>query len=175
LADVTIFAAGSADSPHKREMLDSTITMAMNTRDTVLNTYEFDVSAKDAMYKFEMLNYRVNAKDNHEGDTKFDHEPATIRPFGKWYEAHFPGVDIKQASFFGIFAASRRHIHQKPKSFYKHLLNQVNTKKFHEASHYIERAWTTIFKNVKDSSLYEHPVHQQRIGVNTGGCRYLRR
>jgi len=174
LADITIFAPGSANSDHKREMLDFTINMALNKKDTVLNTYTFDVSAKEAMYNFTMTHYPIHTKNNHEGDDNFEHSPASIRPFGAWYQANFPGVEIKQASFFGIFAASKKHIHQRPKTFYEKLLKQINTHKFHEASHYIERSWPAIL-NAPEECMHYSKIFDERIDKDHGGFRSLRR
>lgn len=174
LADITVFIPGSGYLPYKKELIDFTIAKVKERRDTVIPIYPFDVTLGEAMYNLTIDNYTIATDENRDANNN-KHMPAKIRPFGQWYQTYFGDSQMKNGTFIGIFAATREDIRSRGKEFYQQLLNQVNTYVFHEASHYIERAWTTIFKNVKDSSLYEHPVHQQRIGVNTGGCRYLRR
>jgi hypothetical protein len=144
LADVTIFAPASANLEHKRDMLDYTINTALSKRDTVLHTYRFEENTNDAIYHFTMTEYPLASVDNHTTDKNWAQEPAMIRPFGAWFEKTFPGLQTRYATFYGIFAASKAHIHSRPKKFYESLLNQVNTHKFHEASHFIERSWAAI-------------------------------
>lgn len=174
LADVTIFAPASGHLDHKREMLDFTINTALSKKDTVVSAYTFDISAKEAMYKFTMAEYPIATKDNHTDDNNWKHELASPRPFGEWYAKNFPGVEIKQASFFGIFAASKAHIHAKPKKFYEDLLKQVNTHKFHEASHFIERSWPAIL-GAPEECMYYAKIFDERITGDSNGYKYLRR
>ena len=79
---------------------------------------------------------------------------AEVRPFGKWYESLFSGIKVKAPVFGGIFAVSREHIRSREKAFYETLIKQVNTHKFHEASHFMERSWTSIFIGVPDDCYY---------------------
>jgi hypothetical protein len=174
LADTTVFIPGSGYLPYKKELIEFTIGKVKETKDTVIPIYPFDVTLGEAMYNLTIDNYTLSTNENRDTPNE-EHTPAKIRPFGKWYQTYFGDAQVKKGTFIGIFAASREDIRSRDKEFYQELLSQVATDKFHETSHYIERSWSAIFKSVKDSSLYDHPVHQQRIGVNTGGCKYLRR
>ena len=174
LADITVFVPGSGNIPYKKELINFTIQTIQKTNDTVLPVYEFDDTVGEAMYNLTIDQYTLASDENREAHVDY-HYPASIRPFGKWYESHFPGSSMKKSTFTGVFSASKEDIRSRDKEFYKTMLNQVNSEKFHEASHYIERAWTSIFKSVKESSLYYSPVHENRIGVNQDGCKYLRR
>jgi hypothetical protein len=108
LADVTIFAPGSADIDFKNTILDFTIGRAFETKNTVMNVFRFDIGAGEAMYKFTMETYPTAYKDNRDGtDERVEQKLAEIRPFGAWYEGNFPGEQPKEASFFGIMAMSK--------------------------------------------------------------------
>ena len=175
LADVTIFAPGSAEIPSKLPILDFTIRRAFETKNTVLNTFEFDVSIKEAMYNFVIPFYPTGYINNKNGD-KGEQALADIRPFGPWWEANFPGVEVKKATFLGMMAVSKEHIHQRPLEFYKKLLDQISKNKFHEASHYMERAYTGIFHPIPAECIYsQNPIIDGIINNNQKAYNLLRR
>jgi hypothetical protein len=173
LADVTVFMPGSGTLPYKKQLIDFTVDTAKWTRTTVFPVYTFDVPVDDAMYNFTLDNYNIASTENRDSGGK--HEPAATRPFGKWYDQYFGDTDVKSSSFNGIFAASREHIRSRDKKFYEELIKEVSTHKFQEASHYMERAWTSMFKNIPKECLYDSPVHQHAIGVVSGGYMHLRK
>ena len=146
-ANVTIFCPGSTDLGHKRPMFNSTLDRVLETHDTVLNTMKIDTTVQDSQYNF-MIGKHVTSHMNNRNDPLGSYQsPAETRPFGAWYEKHFPGKKVQNLSVIGIFAASRKDILANPKSLYEELLRQVNTEKFHEAAHFMERAWSTIIDN----------------------------
>ena len=176
LADVTIFTPGSGDNDYKKDILDFTIKKALETKNTVMNVYTFDVGVGEAMYKFTMPKYSLGMKNNFNGDVREDpQELATVRPFGEWYSKNIPGEQTKHGSFFGIMAISKEHIHRRTKSFYEGLLQQVNTHKFHEASHFMERSWSGIVHPLTPECLHTHPAFKDRIGVHHKAYSDLRR
>ena len=176
LADVTIFTPGSADIEFKNSILDFTINRALETRNTVMNVFPFDIGAGEAMYKFTMETYPTAYKENRDGtDERVEQKLAEIRPFGAWYEANFPGEQPKAASFFGIMAIAKDHIHRKPKSFYENLMRQVGTDKFHEASHFVERAYPAMLHPLPAECYYSSPTFDWKIGKDQGGYMIMRR
>jgi hypothetical protein len=172
LADVTVFAPGSADLEYKANVFKTTIDKTMTTKDSVLNVYKFDIDADKAMYNFRMINYIPSSSHNRDRND-FKNVPASPTPFGVWYRKHFPEVHTPYSSFLGIFAVSKEHVHQRPKSFYKEMINQVNTNTFHEASHFIERAWFSIFWPVPEKCIHVSPVITDLID-RTGAFRDVR-
>jgi len=79
--------------------------------------------------------------------------PSRIRPFGEWYKSRFGDLVTTHECLGGIFCASRTDIHNRPKSFYSDLLDDLtryNSPNLEE-SHYIERAWEAILKPKKSS------------------------
>lgn len=173
LADITVFIPGSGTLEHKKQLIDFTVDTVKKTNKSVIPVYSFDTTLGEAMYNFTLDKYKVESAENREDN--IHHAPANIRPFGKWYETYFPNSQVKKGTFTGIFAVSRDDIQKRDIQSYKELLAQVSKDKLSETSHYIERAWTAILHGVNDDSLYESPVHMQRVGVINSGYNYLRR
>lgn len=176
LADVTIFAPGSADFEHKAEIIEFTIDKAFETKNTVMNTYKFDTEVSEAMYNFTMPTYPTAYGENKDGETgRSNQYLAEVRPFGEWYKHNFPGVQVNHASFFAIMAISKEHIHQHPKAFYEKLLRQVDKDKFHEASHFMERSYQAMVHPLPPECIYSPPIFEKKIGVDQGAYRMMRR
>jgi hypothetical protein len=176
LADVTIFAPGSADFEHKAEIIEFTIDKAFETKNTVMNTYKFDTEVSEAMYNFTMPTYPTAYGHNKDGETgRSEQYLADVRPFGEWYKHNFPGVQVNDATFFGIMAISKEHIHQHPKAFYEKLLRQVDKDKFHEASHFMERSYQAMVHPLPPECIYSPPIFEKKIGVDQGAYRIMRR
>jgi hypothetical protein len=153
LGDVTVFVPGSGSLASKKGNIDFVMEKVRVTRNTVFRVAPFpDRSVGEVLYSFTLDNWDVTSVENRDSDGKL--ELAKVRPFGKWYEAKFPGVKVKAPVYGGIFAVSRDHIRSREKSFYEELIKEVNTHKFHEASHYMERSWTSIFIGVPDECYY---------------------
>jgi len=166
LADVTVFMPGSADNDYKKQLMDFTINKVFETKNTVMNVFNFDVPVGDAMYYFTMEKYSLGSKDNHNAGTngKDKQALASVRPFGQWYAKHFPGAQTKSGSFFGLMAISREHLHRRPKSFYEGLLSEVDKDKSPEVSHFLERSWSSMGDPLPPETLYTHKVFEERIG-----------
>jgi hypothetical protein len=173
LADVTIFAPGSANLQHKKDIFKFTTDRALMTKNTVMNVYKFDIDVEEAMYNFRMVNYIGASPENNDGNN-FNNYPASPTPFGVWFKQYFPEVHTRYSTFLGIFAASRDTIRQRPKAFYESLIKQVNKKTFHEASHFIERAWFAIMSPVPENCIYVSPELTGYIN-NIGAFRNVRR
>jgi len=157
LADVTVFAPGSANLDYKKSLFKYTLDRAVITKNSLINVFKFDVDADKAMYNFRVGTHVLASKENHDM-TDFSNVPATPTPYGPWFQTYFPDVHTKYSSFIGIFAASKEHIQQRPKSFYEGLIQQVNKSKFHEASHFIERAWFAILNPTSMGCIYQSPI-----------------
>ena len=153
LADVTVFLPGSGSLGNKKDTVDFVMEKVKTTRKTVFNVGPFpDRSVGEVLYDFTLENWDVTSLENRDSDGRL--ELAKVRPFGKWYETKFPGIKVKAPVYGGIFAVSREHIRSREKAFYEDLIKEVNTHKFHEASHYMERSWTSIFIGVPNDCYY---------------------
>ena len=128
-----------------------------NNNDTVLIADNVYSNLQKKLYSFTMNSWsgsnehNVKAKNN---DYKL--MPARVRPFGEWYKAKFGDIVTTHECYGGVFAASKTDIHNRPKSFYEDLLNEISIHNSSnvEVSHYIERSWEAILKP-KQSSLYK--------------------
>ena len=105
------------------------------------------------LFGFTLTEWTVTHGSNREKDTSYKLIPADVRPFGAWYDTHFPGISTTYESNGGLFAATRADIHKRPREFYQKLLDEVSKGTFHEANHFIERAWVPIFNPLPESSL----------------------
>ena len=95
-------------------------------------------------------------------------KPAHPRPFGKWFEYHFPGVVTSKAVYAGVFAVSKKHIHQHPISYYERFLKQLEGHPNPEVGHYLERSWVALFSPIEDTFLKD-AIHERLF--NGGSSR----
>jgi len=155
LADVTVFLPGSLDIanvPYKR--INSTVILqeVEKHKDTVFVGNKDDV--RYYWYNFTMPEYKASDKRNVAINDETKTELAGIRPYGKWFDAHFPNFNTKGSiiSYGGIFSVSREDIRNHPKSYYQDLIKELSNSSNPEAGHFFERAWYAIFypyKNIK--------------------------
>ena len=128
LADVTVFTKGSSKGERERRKLTFTLQQVFKTKDTVMSVSEHHVPINIHAATFGLDEYRGANPENHVGI--FDEEgkkmqPAKIRPFGKWYEQHFPDISTTKAVYAGVFSVSKAHIHQRTKEYYQNLIKEL--------------------------------------------------
>jgi len=154
LADVTFFIPGSClMNSFKTSKTMRTFEYAKKTKNSVFIGLNLDNVAKD-LYEFEIDEYvttnRENVKINSDGSMK----RCEIRPFGKWYESNFGDLKITLADFTSIFAVSREHILQHPRSHYEKLISYLDDDVSPECGHYMERSWVAVFSPIPNECLY---------------------
>ena len=172
LADVTIFTKGSSDLHREKKKLAFTVDKVFETHDTVMSIDEHPIAMHIHAKEFKMNSYRASHPKNYNGvydihGSKM--KPASPRPFGKWFETHFPGVMVYKAVYSGVFSVSRKHIHQHPKSYYQTFLKELEGHSNPEVGHYIERSWVAIFHPIPDTCLYSAMKHE--MNYNGGSKR----
>lgn len=155
LGDVTIFIPASANMHHKRRRTDATVNKAFETNNSVIYGFLRPEGVKKHNYNFMIDRWVTSNPSNQDSNEVYRQAPAPIRPFGRWYEHFFPGQDSQYESNAGVFAVSRAHVHQRPREFYKKLLDEVDSSKYHEASHFMERCWPSIFHPFPAECFYE--------------------
>jgi len=163
LADVTIFTKGSSDMQRERKKLAFTINKVFETHNTVMSVDEHPTPIGTHHANFKLDFYRSSHRKNH--TTGFDiHEmkmkPASPRPFGKWFNINFPGIETTKAVYAGVYALSKRHIHQHPKSYYQKFLEELEGHSNPEVGHYLERATVALFSPIEDKFLYDAAKHE---------------
>ena len=143
LPDLTIFLPGSAEIIHKMHRVSKVMTSIKNK---CVSTFPVDhhKDVKTYFYNFVLDNY----SSTHGANSKVNPEnmltPASVRPFGKWYEKHFD-KDVKYMGHAGIFAVSNTHIKQYNKEYYENLIKELSVSSNPEVGHYFERAWVAVF------------------------------
>ena len=156
LAPVTIFTTGSADLWYKKEQLAFTVSKVIETNTSVFYGDRYKNVAAE-LYDFSMETYRSSHENNKDVDTAKDMLfPASIRPFGKWYNTVFPDTPTTFVTYGGIFAVSRQHIHQHPVAYYQRLIQEFPHHSNPEVGHYFERSWVAIFGPIPNSCFYEY-------------------
>ena len=144
LADVTIFLPGSADMPHKMNNIKKLMSSMESNKTTTFIGNKMN-NVRNDLSDFKMDNYASTNSNNNNLNNENKTQLATIRPYGKWYDSFFKDIIIHYVSYYGIFAVSREHIRQHPKSYYEKLIKELNTSSNPEAGHYFERSWNAVF------------------------------
>ena len=161
LADVTVFLPGSAQMPNKFERSKMYVNSCAKYNNSVILYSKFSEyfpnSVNNDLYHFQLDNYVSTDPKNKNLNPEDKLLPAEIRPFGKWHQTRFPNVnDVYYISFNCILGLSKKHIHQKPKSYYQNLIKELSTHSSPEVVHYYERAWFSVFHPLYDSVVIEY-------------------
>lgn len=167
LADVTIFTKGSSDMWREARRLKFTVKTVFETQNTVMSVDEVPTSVHVHASNFSMDKYRSSHPSNNNGSMNSENitmKPASPRPFGKWFETRFPGINVFKIVFAGVFAVSRVHIYQHPKSYYERLIKELEGHPNPEVGHYFERSWLAIFHPIPDSCTYSAGKYEPMAG-----------
>jgi len=159
LGDVTLFLPGSCDDPVKWFNTIVTMTMAIKTKDSFFVTHQLDKPVHENFFDFTMNEYETRDERNKLLASK-EVLKSPIRPFGYWYISNFPDIYVYNLSYFGIFAVSRSHIHNRSLTSYLYLVTYLSTHHNPEAGHFFERSWLAIFHPVPYHNIYAIPDNQ---------------
>jgi hypothetical protein len=143
LPNLTIFLPGSADDKRKINFVNKVIKSIESDKQTTFPAEEHG-DIKNKFYNFQLDNWESTHVSNKKANTEKILFPSKIRPFGKWYEAHFD-KNVKYSGYAGIFAVSDTHIKQYGKEYYENLIKELEVSSNPEIGHYFERAWVAVF------------------------------
>jgi len=155
LADVTIFTTGSTGSlKHKLKNYKLIMATVFKTHNSCfLGQHENNVAKN--LYDFKMTKYISSNNSNKKDAKNITLAPASPRPFGRWYNKHFPGIKISHVVYYGVFAVSKKHIYAHPKGYYENLIKEFPKNHSNpEVGHYFERSWVAIFHPLPPEVLY---------------------
>ncbi len=145
LADVTVFLPGSVNLSHKYKRSQN-IIRKVKEKNTTTFLCNFQENIVNENYNFQLYSYLSEDKINHEINNDTNMEVSKIRPYGKWFNNTFKNNEENKCIVWnGIFAVSKKHILQKPKSYYEDLILQLSNHHNPEVGHYFERSWYAIF------------------------------
>jgi hypothetical protein len=156
LPKIVIFLAASCMDNHKKDKTLKTIKNVEETKDSVFLVTTYQQPVSKSLQDFVLDFYPVANEKNRSLNTDFTMSKSEIRPFGKWYEKHFPDIDIYAVNYQTLFAVSREHILNRSKESYKELIKLVDKHKNEESAHFFERAMLAIFHPVPHSCLYPY-------------------
>jgi hypothetical protein len=149
LCDITIFLPGSCNMETKIKKTKKMIYEIKHKNAAIFLYHSKMNNILTTIYNFYLDNWETSFLKNRTGDVNRELELSKIRPFGRWYEYHFPEIKLKYITYGGIFSISRRDVHNNSKLFYKNLLDELSGSANPEVGHYIERSWYSIFYPIK--------------------------
>lgn len=167
-ADVTLFSPGSSGNKdhkwfNKKDRFKVILDKVHEIKDSVFVCEKLGKPVDEELNDFNIEKYNTSNISNR-NDTGIQ-SPSEFNKFGDWYRANLPSMKHSMVSYGGIFAVSKKDILSHPKGTYEKYNNQVNKHKFHAASHYLERAWKSIYKDAKCITL--------RGEIMQGGSQYV--
>jgi hypothetical protein len=153
LPDIVIFLSGSCMNDKIKNTL-RTMELVSKTNNSVFIIGRKENIISNEFYDFTLDEYDLANSKNVSLNSDRKLQPCKIRPFGKWYETLFPGINIHVHNPKAIFAVSRQHIHSRSKESYEELISYVNTHVNEECAHYFERAMLAVFHPIPDECLF---------------------
>ena len=143
LPEVILFLPGSTMTfDQKKSQYD--IIIKELQKDSIIVGFKDPGYLQEELDNFILDQYEITSEENKRDHPGTALEPASIRPFGNWVKARFPGKSLTCMSYRGILAVSRKDIHKKPIEYYKKLLDELQFKNS-EVVHYFERTWALVF------------------------------
>lgn len=159
LPENTMFLPGSCNIPYKKVKLNKLFQAYDEYKNTIFLCNYIEEGVKQAFYNFEVGEYVSTDSANRSLNSENRSEPAKIRPFGKWFEAHFGDKFVQHVNYHGMFCVNKKHILQHPKSYYENFFNEFTDSSNPEVGHYFERSWITIFSPMPDAKFIEHELN----------------
>lgn len=165
IADVTVFLPASCDMPNKVDTARKLLQMvALRQKACVVDAMRAPKGIYQEMQHFTLNHWEVTSEKNKR-TAQSNLTPARLRPFGKWYRYFFPYLaQIADAGRRpipywwnrGIFSISKENVKHRPRELYQALLAATSQSSAPETSHYMERAWSTLFFPLINTELYFH-------------------
>ncbi len=163
ISNVTIFLPASFYfMDYKKNRGLEIIKRVNNTNNSVFPASHLNGSVyeTDYLYHFQLDEWKTsfegNQENNQQNNTNYNTLISPIRPYGVWFEKHFPNNTCPYVTYMGMFAISKDDIYKNHIEKYKELISYVDHHVNPEAGHYIERAWVPLFYPFQDESCIYH-------------------
>ncbi|KAL4419718.1 hypothetical protein ABPG75_006816 [Micractinium tetrahymenae] len=152
LAEVTLFVMGSAgQSKEKRRALRELVLGWRRARSRGMFCSGLDRHAPPWGFALERWQGTTDsggagshdAQERQRAGPQLQH--AELRPFGAWYAEYIGGGLPRAWCAEAFLAVHRSRAQQRPRAFYRALLEQLSVGENLEAGHYLERSWAAIF------------------------------
>jgi hypothetical protein len=157
LSNVTIFLPASFYfMDYKKNRGLKVIEKASEINNTIFPVTNIGGSVLEIDYvnNFELDEWKTSFGNNQDKNANYKTKLSPIRPYGKWYEKHFPNNKCPYISYMGMFAISKNDIHKNQLEKYKTLISYMDDDVNPEAGHFMERAWVSLFYPINESSIY---------------------
>lgn len=145
---ILVFLPGSVDMPYKKEkavlilkyiLAKKRALMVGNAKGNMRRTYG----------DFTLDEWRCTHAANAAANPETALTLSAIRPFGRWYDAHFGTAVADFLALHGILSVSARDVTQHPVIRYASLLKELGVSSNPEVGHYMERAWAGVFSPLR--------------------------
>lgn len=156
LSDITIFIPGSVNSFITKKLLAYITLYFVNLTNNSVFIGKYMDGINDSLKNFQLNEWAASNQENAIKNPEVTLKPCNKRPFGLWYENNFKNKPYKFITHLGIFAVSKKHILQHPKSYYENLIKQLDDSSNPECGHYFERSWVSIFGPIPNDCLYSY-------------------
>ena len=144
LEPVVVMLPGSIDMSYKKEKAAKIVTHALRTRRPAFVVNEWtDVRRKFTDFTLDEWACTHSANVGINGEKTLTQ--CSLRPFGKWYDAHFGSMKTNFYGIHGIFSVSPQLVHSRKLHEYTSLLEEVKVSSNPEVGHFLERGWGAIF------------------------------
>ncbi len=145
LAEVTVFLPGSCrDAEYKWAKVQEILRHLRRTRTSHFPGHVTADPVHVAQADFQLDSWRSTNEANARANGEDELQPCPVRPFGAWYE-HVGLPPTHKEVYNSIFAVTREDIRRRPREFYAHLIQYVDSHSSPEAVHFVERAWPAVF------------------------------
>lgn len=152
LFPVTVFLTGSVKNINSKHEKSKRLLEELEKRKKNVFIGNNFGNVKDVFYNFQIDKWKASDGDNAKLNPEEDLEPASVRPFGKWYERTFKDDrKVGYVTFYGIFSVDKKEILQHPKSYYEDLIKELENSSNPEVGHYFERSWNAVFHPMFDT------------------------
>ncbi len=148
LAKINIFLPGSLDMTEKNYRSKYLMKLIKKNKRAYFIGYYTD-NLKEKFNNFYLDEWQASNLKNNKINPETILLKSNIRPFGKWFTNKFGDIIVNYHCFLGIFSIDKRDIIQHPKSYYEHLIKDLNTHSNPETGHYYERSWAAVFHPLK--------------------------
>lgn len=154
LDDIVVFLPGSCGSGWKKNKMHQLMNTIQLDKKAVFPCDAMpNSSLQQMLYNFTMDTYKCTAPENFDLNKEKATNPASIRPFGKWFEHFFPGTSLHITQYGGILSANKSDIRQRPIELYQQLIAEFKTDSNPEVGHYMERSYAALFHPLENTTL----------------------
>ena len=144
LSGILVFFPGSLDMSFKKEKAKLVLRYILAAKRAAFPV-DSRGNIRAAFNHFTLDKWQCIHAGNAELNPESALTPCALRPFGRWYDAHFGDARGDFLCLHGIFSVAAEDVKQYPVARYAALLRELAVSSNPEVGHYMERAWSAVF------------------------------